>query len=333
MKSIYNSFPLSLKVVNFVITNYCNARCRMCANDSDNDPKKTEEIDPQILNKFLSEKPKTLYIEGINISGGEPFYNFLLLSQIVKLSNEYVDNVIVLSNCFWAKNTIAAKNKLNLLKSSGLTRLTISSDFYHSEFVPFSFVDNAIIAANELNIRCNLNCVQRYGKKDLDNVCRSLQYSSLLDHKDSFPCTPIGRGKNENAFQIQNLPKSRCKLILSSLAIKPNGNVYACCGVGGFTDPLCLGNASSININDAFQSALSDPMIIALAIHGPAYFLSLDTRLQKLENEKFTGICHLCNTILNDHFYSKIVKDNIDSQRSNLLAIYDTISDFGKVLR
>ncbi len=77
--------------------------------------------------------------------------NFDLLCTAVEIAHKLsIPSTFVETNCFWAINDKATKEKLNLLKSKGLNGIMISVNPFYLEYVPFERTERAIRIALDI---------------------------------------------------------------------------------------------------------------------------------------------------------------------------------------
>jgi hypothetical protein len=101
------------------------------------------------LNQMLKQLAKTIQASpygpdtvtlshGLHFTGGEPFLNFNLLLQTVKISEDLnIPSTFVETNCFWCTSDEVTREKLQLLKAAGLKGILISVNPFYLEYVPF----------------------------------------------------------------------------------------------------------------------------------------------------------------------------------------------------
>ena len=135
METLKISPPASLGLI---LSYKCNISCRYCIYACS--PKwKSDWIDMQDAEVILSELSQTLkkspylgqnqisFSYGLHFTGGEPFLNYKLLLELTKIA--YKLNIplpFVETNCFWAKDSRTAQEKLKKLKEAGLAGILIS---------------------------------------------------------------------------------------------------------------------------------------------------------------------------------------------------------------
>ncbi|MEM2146971.1 MAG: radical SAM protein [Candidatus Jordarchaeaceae archaeon] len=82
---------------------------------------------------------------GLHFTGGEPFLNYDLLLDAVKIANDFgIPSTFVETNCFWCVDDKQVSEKLIALKQAGLKGILISVNPFILEQVPFERVERAI---------------------------------------------------------------------------------------------------------------------------------------------------------------------------------------------
>ncbi|MEM1508583.1 MAG: radical SAM protein [Thermofilaceae archaeon] len=86
--------------------------------------------------------------EGLHLTGGEPFLNYHLTLESVKIAEELgYPSVFVETNCFWVTSYTHARSRFEELKKAGLEGVLISVNPFTAEFVPYERTKLAIRAA------------------------------------------------------------------------------------------------------------------------------------------------------------------------------------------
>jgi hypothetical protein len=144
------------------LTYKCSSRCKHCMYACS--PRwKADWINPEDARKVLrnfseafeGRYPRGYREVGVNLglhfTGGEPFLNFDLLLDLVRMADEYeMPSLFVETNCFWAVTDEAAREKLTQLREAGLHGILISVNPFILEYVPFERTLRAIRVAREI---------------------------------------------------------------------------------------------------------------------------------------------------------------------------------------
>jgi len=82
---------------------------------------------------------------GLHFTGGEPFLNYPLLLQAVKMAKDYgIPSIFVETNSYWCVDPEETIEKLRELKDSGLDGILVSVNPFIVEYVPFERIENNI---------------------------------------------------------------------------------------------------------------------------------------------------------------------------------------------
>ena len=88
---------------------------------------------------------------GLHFTGGEPFLNFDLLLKAVKMAHELgIPSTFVETNSFWCTDDKNTREKLVLLKDSGLDGILVSVNPFILEQVPLEQTERAIRTSREI---------------------------------------------------------------------------------------------------------------------------------------------------------------------------------------
>jgi hypothetical protein len=140
------------------------------------------------------------------------------------------------------------------------------------------------------------------------------------------PCDPIGRGSteipNEEFIFREGINPGNCS-IKRTLIILSDGRVQPCCGTGGLSQSLTLGNLRHAKLVDIIHDMESNPLINALVMWKGPYLLA--TLLEKAGfhgylTGPYTSACHACYSMLSNTRTAKYLKRLLESKKIELLA-------------
>jgi hypothetical protein len=139
----------------------CSAACRHCMYACS--PKwKADWISREDLEAVLSQLARRIQPSpwgsrtmslnhGLHFTGGEPFLNFKLLVEAVEIAEELgIPSTFVETNCSWCTNDESTREKLRLLKETGLKGILISVNPFYAEYVPFERTKRCIRVSEEV---------------------------------------------------------------------------------------------------------------------------------------------------------------------------------------
>ena len=290
------------RTLGLIITYRCNAFCDMCCNNSG--PARNEEMIMEDALTFI-DQAKEDKINNVGITGGEPFLYYEKIKSIVNYCRKKEINVSSLTNAYWARDYESAYRKLKEIKDYGLTKLAISTSEYHEKFVPFFNVKNCVEAGAALGLKIDFRVLIGRNTKKLKDFMNELEITPNKDISMSeHSITRVGRASfmsiNEFTQGQQDHP---CKSIFNTPVVEPNGDVYACCGVGYKNKELLIGNLKQNSLSELLNKANSNVLFNAISAFGPFSIHDMikeDGKALRLPSEKFSDICHICSEMLSD---------------------------------
>lgn len=241
---------------------------------------------------------------GLHFTGGEPFLNFNLILDAVKLANKLkIPSTFVETNCFWCMDEEHVKEKLTVLKEKGLKGILISVNPFILEQVPFERTERAIRIGREvfgentmiyqetyyrrfkrLNIKGTLT-LEQYLEKDKE----ALRYAELL---------PMGRAcyKLKNLFTkhpAEEFFNESCMWELTRnwhIHVDNYFNYMA-----GYCGGISLGDARDIGSLTQGITLQNKPILRALTISiRSLYDFAVKEFGYKEKDEGYVSKCHLC---------------------------------------
>jgi len=312
-QNIYNSRQRQdqpkLKVWSYaglMLTYNCSAECRFCYYNCS--PGK-DSLMP--LDTAIAAWQGLIDLAGtharIHITGGEPFLYFDHLAQILKHAQqlsltglEYVE-----TNAYWADNEKVITQKISHLKNLGLTKLKISCDPFHSEFIPTEKVELlARIASDILGPDNIMVRWQKYLQHPLEipsNASPQQLKQIFRQTIADYPCRFTGRAAFKVAPLLADTPveniKGTClKTFLSAkgVHIDPQGNIFS-----GLCSGITIANVSSQSIKDIWLSF--DPenteLVSTLCSQGPSALMQAAQKHGFKPENFYAGKCHLCTSV------------------------------------
>ena len=142
---------MELSAVGILVTYQCNIRCRHCYINCG--PDRKGAIDLALAESLLRQaKEAGLTGSNIHLGGGEAFLHFDRVVDILRIAERLGMTPIswVETNCFWCTSDKIARDRLRTLHEAGVSKIWLSADPYHQEYVPFENVARAKRIAVEI---------------------------------------------------------------------------------------------------------------------------------------------------------------------------------------
>lgn len=285
------------------ITTRCPVACSHCIVEAG--PRRRDEMSAGDVAGWLRQAAayRGGRIRSVVITGGEPFYNLALLTDILQSAVTHGLVPAVVTNAFWATSPAAA---VNLLASVPQIRmLTVSADAYHQKAIPFQNVRNAILAARELGIAHNVaGCMLREDDPAWLVVRAQLEQVIEPDLIRVAAVYPAGRalrqfGQADEDWAAAQAPGACCAADYPT--IFPDGSLTGCMGLVKElpTDhPLHFGSLRERTLEQILDAAEANVALHMLRLWGPARLLELlaSGGYAGLLPQRFwkRGTCDLC---------------------------------------
>ncbi len=145
---------MKLKGLHFLLTYRCDVECDHCFVWGS--PKARGVFTIKQIKNVLAEAKKLGTVDSISLEGGEPFLYYPIMIKAVEDAVKLGFRVEVLSNCYWATCPEDAVEWLLPMAKAENVELSLSSDLYHGEKWQIEEVENAVKAANDLNIKAEI---------------------------------------------------------------------------------------------------------------------------------------------------------------------------------
>ncbi|MBY0473993.1 MAG: radical SAM protein [Nitrosomonas sp.] len=287
-----------------LLWNTCNAACSHCAVNS-GPSEKSVMTDDQIFELidgafYDCSRPK------IGLSGGEAFAFFDRLCKICRYAINKGAIVSVNTNGFWGTSAEEAKKKVQIIKSIGVSRLVVSIDEFHQEYIDVARPLNVIRACRSEHLEVEVQFVATKATSRLADFLAKHGDDLLNIRCREIPCHPVGRAAEKidagHLFTSNEIPTGKCpSLILSASA---EGNIIPCCNAAGHLPSLQLGTVAD-DISDIHRKFVESPLSYVMVTQGPQAFIPAAEKAGfKHRDGGYIDQCHLCYEIFKNPIYA-----------------------------
>lgn len=244
-------------------------------------------------------------IKAVCFTGGEPFYDVNTLASAIAMATSCGMLPTVVTNAFWAETPERAIEVLQELRD--LRVISVSADAYHQAAIPFERVRNALLAAKELGLFCDVAvCTEDEDDPEYRRVVARLE--EIVDESaiKTVITFPGGRAGALHHGMTSECPQTACDGA-SAPTIFPDGRVVGCIGpvIGLRNDhPLLLGNLREASLAEILDAAEVNPVLHLLRVWGPGRLFALLERMGhggRLPSQFVrNGMCNLCYSLMAD---------------------------------
>jgi hypothetical protein len=241
-------------------------------------------------------------VDTVILTGGEPLAFLDEITQIARLAQERGLGIQICSNGFWAKTPEKALAVLLPLKELGLSLLMLSTDRFHTRFIPVESVTNAANAASYLGLSCQIAVpalARDWKAMSLMTRLRRETDATVFSH----PIHPVGRGEKLSPWWLSPSSPSGggCEL-LGHIEVDYDGSVSACPTSADFSthNQLILGNIATKSLK-AILSRFQNTLIYwVISSYGPVGLRAL-FRLYGIDTGACVNgqyfQCHICRAL------------------------------------
>ncbi|RLF23684.1 MAG: hypothetical protein DRM97_04475 [Thermoprotei archaeon] len=250
---------------------------------------------------------------GLHFTGGEPFLNFNLLLEAIRIAKEFkIPSVFVETNCFWCVND-DSKRLLLRLKEAGLDGILISINPFTVEFVPYENMLRALKYSIEVFGRNNvmlyhplyyelLNLINAKGRIEFEEFVRRLLSKSpaLLSRSlDPGILLPMGRLVYRLEKLYEHYPARQFFNEACTYELTRPWHIHIDCYcnyVPGYCAGISLGDARRLNEMVENGIELDDrPILQALCMGlGHLYRFAVENYGYRERRDGYISKCHLC---------------------------------------
>lgn len=307
----------SMKLLNggvyISVTERCNARCRHCiAQDDDQlfiDAKPEEVID-------WIEQLHSCGIKGVHFVGGEPFVVSENLYAYVRKLGELGMYAGVVTNGLWA-STIEEGIRV-LEEMPDLDILIISSDKYHLEYIDADTVKNAIEAGLITGkfVIINVTYVEGSEVREINEIYKEYRDKIVIQTVKAMPFCGEDSEKISRFQLFQKPSKAAAFCGIGNYFIDCYGKVSACCQGSSSrnTNYLCLGSLREAKLPVMIDRFKASNIYDFFNKNGPRGLIGIFSESRfanELNERKYTSGCELCSELLDNeemlnYFLSKL---------------------------
>lgn len=324
------------------LTNRCPLKCSHCCFSSD--MRQVGHLQKAEILRAIEEAARCGTITRVNFVGGEP----LLLPELVEHGCARAKGLgleaSVTTSAFWAKTEERAALTLTPLAQAGLTRIILSYDDPHAEFLAEKFIVNACRAARRLGLHVKISIAVEPGSKiDAGYMARLLDLPKQGDeniHLYEIAINSTGRAlegvdevKRRERRQEKKAFRGPCESMLRQISVSPEGNISPCCGVIPSRPQLKIGTIKDDSVDRVVAEAYQNTLYKWIAFEGPVAVLRQITAGtdNPLSDEDFDGNCNACDVLFTTPEYGRLLHEALPGKAESLAvqeAVYTLLGLF-----
>lgn len=299
---------MEFKNVGFLITEDCNAKCKMCCDSRGLVQGKT--VNEADLNIVLSNIKDCVKIESIGITGGEPMLYKDIVKRILLYDYDRVMITSIKTNGSWGKDIESARDLLKEV-SGKLHQLSFSYDEFHKEYININYIKNLLDIAFDLRLNTEIvGCFLKEGYSPSEMISDFDNYAYLTN----FLFQPVIKTGSADFFEdkqfIKLLDTSKhdvfCPGFLESqILINANLDVYPCCSQVVENTILRVGNLKESSLGDILESLKTNYIFYTMYIYGFKPFINFMDENNIKYPTKLSSPCELCEFLFKDEWFMR----------------------------
>lgn len=300
---------VNVERIEFIVTYRCNSHCRHCAIGSYKRRAKPFAIDDKLALNIVSGITAEYTPNSIMTFGGEPllFHNTVCAIHGAAKLHGIVSREII-TNAGWPRSEAEFREVAFRLAESGVTKIAISVDSFHQQYIPLDVVQRNVKSLKDAGIpELGWNpcwVVSREHDNPLNR--RTREILSQLEHLD----VPESFGNNvqpsgnalihlreympskvsDPAGSCEDVPYAQRLDKISNISVEPDGSITVC-------KDLVVGNARTREINKILRSynPYTIPEIAAILRGGMSQLIEL-ARTQRVQPDPdgYYSVCDMC---------------------------------------
>ena len=291
-----------MRVVTVMINERCPLKCRHCSiGFSETNKGSGYRVTPEDLVHIIRGIDPKVY-DVVLFAGGEPSLDPALVKLGIDTCRDSGLAAAMVTAPFWATTEASTKRLLDQVE--GLSRLLLSYDYYHLEFLKYSQYENAAREAAARGMKVDIHI--SYSKEaEKQSLIASLESIQSLVYIDPMCTVPVGNaaepGRVELEYVTVNSVKdldaiSRCCFLGHPLVDSKFG-VHGCCWSSlGEESPFSFaGNGKGLRAT--FGEMEASPIFQSVRQHGFLGALSSRGRealVEQVKGQQFCNECHIC---------------------------------------
>ena len=313
--------PFNILILNYTMK--CPLACDYCCYGCS--PKRTETMDKSFALDLVDQAAELGVFGQCGWTGGEPLIFYDEVLEITERMQERNLPFSMISSCYWAETREGADSVIADLARHGMAVFTATHDGSHENWVPQSYIRNAVEAALDRGVHVCL-CASFYDDTlRLESMFPEFTGRLDVDFVNRVVLPDVGRAARR-AITPQSYPNmattigaGACyKRIYHDLTVFWDGQAYPCCSIyNRATQGLSIGDLyeeSLASVWDRLEGSLLYRMI-----KGEGFDALYDL-LERIEpglaatlpaRADAVGPCHLCHLMFRDEDKARAIFDAV----------------------
>ena len=299
--------------IGILITEDCNARCKMCCDSRGLVRGKT--LSDKDLDIILGNVKECVTINDIGITGGEPMLYPQIIDKIFNYDFDRGVKFTLKTNGFWGNKTDKTEDFINRYKDK-ISKISLSYDDFHAEFIDVEYLKNIIGISKKYNIPTEVVACCLKSTSTPGDIINQFGESAYLTQFCYQPVINTGSAKlfNDNDY-IKTLDINsddiRCiNSVTPTLLITPKLDVYPCCSQVIENTILNIGNLYECSLSDCIERIKHNYIFETIFSEGFKPFINYLKKQNEELLEEMSSPCEFCEFLFKDDWFIKKLSDD-----------------------
>lgn len=293
-----------------LLTEDCNAQCKMCCDSRGLVCGKT--LTETELISILENIKENNNINHVSITGGEPLLYPELIDVIFNFDFSRNVSISIKSNGFWGNDISYAETIIKKYHNK-LSRISLSYDEFHKEFIDIQSIKNIINISKDYNIPSEVVACSLKNTLTPGDILNELGESAYLTKFYYQPVISTGSAKifdEKDYIKLLDTNKDEIRCLSSidpDILVNPKLTVYPCCSQVIENTILNLGNLKDETLNDIILNIKQNYIFSTIFTEGFTPFLNI-LKDQKIKYPReLASPCELCEFLFKDDWFLKLL--------------------------
>lgn len=296
-----------------LLTENCNARCKMCCDSRGEVRGHTLSIDE--LNIILKQIKDYPFAKTVGITGGEPMLYPELCQYIMNYDFGRKMEFTIKTNGFWGNNIERARDFLKKY-SKKISNISFSYDEFHKEFIDINNLKSLISLCLDYKIKTDVvGCFLANSMQPGDILNEFGKYAYLTEFFYQPVVETGGAKKIEGAefVKLLDAENHELKCLVTarqdySLLVNPKLDVYPCCSQCVENTVLNMGNLKETELSAIVEDIKCNKVLHTIFTEGFTPFIEYMKKNNIPYPKSLTSHCEMCEYLFATDWFLQILE-------------------------
>lgn len=286
--------------------------------------KKKNVLDKELIKNYISQAKEIGTFRTIGFSGGEAILYYEQLKEIMEYAFSLGFRSTLVTNGFWGRDVNRGYQMISGLVEAGLSKLSISVDRFHQEFIPIDSVKSALRITEKIGVKTTITFMGLKGDENCYELMEQLRPEIYGKNLYFYPVFPVGRATeyvlNEQIIKICHKDTAACPYTKDfDIIVLFDGTIMMCCSeFSKEIEMTHLGNYQYTSLKEAINTFNQNDFIYVLLINKFKWYIDLAEKLGFKLEEYYSIPCQLCYTLFTNKEYVQTIKPYVKEEADQI---------------